>query len=227
MIAKTPARTELSRHAIVDRALKLVDDEGVDAVTFRRLAQEFGVTPMALYWHVKNKDELLDAMGDRFFDDVRPADTDGSWLEQLRDQVSVLIDSLRKHPGAAPLAAPRLLQCDAGREIAERTLASLRAAGFAVAQATDIGRTAMQTAVMLVTEEAGAEPGVAPEKRDQVREAKRSAIAGLPPDRFPNLVACADAMTECEDEDAYYRFGVDLFIRGVEQLQLVGPAGRR
>ena len=50
--------------AIIDRALALADREGLDAVSIRRIAQDLGVTPMALYWHVKNKEELLAAMGE-------------------------------------------------------------------------------------------------------------------------------------------------------------------
>src|SRR5580704_14285830 len=69
-MTKTATKSELSRLAIVDRALEIADAEGRDAITIRRLAQDFGVTPMALYWHVANKDELLAAMGDRFFDHV-------------------------------------------------------------------------------------------------------------------------------------------------------------
>lgn len=211
-------RAELSRLAIVDRALAIADEQGLDAITIRRLAQEFGVTPMALYWHVSNKDELLAAMGDRFFDALAPLPSHGTWSEQLRAATTSLVETLRRHPGAAQLAAPRVLQCEPGRELAERVLGLLRAAGFTLTQATDIARTAMQTAVMLVSELAGAEPGVAAAKRAEVSEAKRSAIAGLNPARFPNLVESATALTHCEDEDAYYAFGVDLFVTGVEQL---------
>ena len=210
-------KVDLSRTGIVDRALDIADHEGVSAITVRRLAQEFGVTPMALYWHVKSKDELLEAMGDRFFDDLEVR-TESAWDEQLRAAVSALVASLRRHPGAAHLAAPRVLQCEAGRELAEHTLGYLRAEGFTIEQATDIARTAMQTAAMLVCEEAGAELGVAAERRAEVIEAKHRAISNLPRDRFPNLVACADALTQTPDHDAYYTFGVDLFISGVQRL---------
>jgi hypothetical protein len=77
----------------------------------------------------------------------------------------------------------------------------------------------MQTAVMLVTELAGAETGVAVDQREANLDAKRQAISSLPIDRFPNLRACADALTDCEDEPAYFDFGVDLFVTGVEQLR--------
>ena len=58
--------------------------EGLEAVTIRRVALEFGVTPMALYWHVQNKDELLAAMGRSFFDGIGPRyDRTGRWDDQV------------------------------------------------------------------------------------------------------------------------------------------------
>jgi TetR/AcrR family transcriptional regulator, tetracycline repressor protein len=214
---KNPPRTELSRDAIVDRALAIADAEGRDAITIRRLAQEFGVTPMALYWHVRNKDELLDAMGDRFFDHIDYV-AEGDWLDQLGGTLNSIIAALKAHPASAHLAAARLLACPRGQVMAERTLGMLREQGFSVAQATDIGRTAIQTAAMLVTEQAGAEPGVAMAEREQVRETKRAALSALPIDEFPNLRACVDSITDCEDEDAYFEFGVELFLSGVREL---------
>src|ERR1700704_1331822 len=79
----TATKSDLSRSAIVERALSVMDAEGPDAVTIRRIAQEFGVTPMALYWHVANKDELLAAMGDALLADVVPPPATGSWSTQL------------------------------------------------------------------------------------------------------------------------------------------------
>src|SRR2546423_8871268 len=64
------ASEKLTRTAVVERAMRLADVEGVEAVTIRRLAQELGVTAMALYWHFKNKDELLLGMADHGLLDV-------------------------------------------------------------------------------------------------------------------------------------------------------------
>ena len=58
-------RTRLSKEVVVERGLALADAEGLDALTIRRLATELGVTPMALYWHFRNKEELLAALGDQ------------------------------------------------------------------------------------------------------------------------------------------------------------------
>ena len=66
-------RERLSRDTIVAGAIELADAEGLDAVTIRRLAQDHDVTPMALYWHFKDKGELLDGIAERLFADVRGA----------------------------------------------------------------------------------------------------------------------------------------------------------
>jgi AcrR family transcriptional regulator len=215
----TAAKDDLSRDAVVDRALAIADVEGLDAVTIRRLAQEFGVTPMALYWHVSNKDELLAAMGDRLFADldVHAVAGGGRWQHQLRRILAAVVAALRAHPAAALLGAQRILYCDSGREAAERTLELLVHAGFDLDMACDISRHAMQTSVMLVSQQPG-ELTTAAELRETVMAEKRKAIAALPIDRYPLLVASADGLTSCDDEDGYYRFGIDLFVAGVEGM---------
>src|ERR1700742_1195952 len=122
-MAKSTKKDELSRDAVVDRALAVADAEGLDAVTIRRLGQEFGVTPMALYWHVKNKDELLDAMGDQLFAAMDYATAaDAAWDTPLSAVVRALVDALRAHPGSRELAYRRVFQCAEGLAIAEYTL---------------------------------------------------------------------------------------------------------
>jgi hypothetical protein len=129
-----------------------------------------------------------------------------------------LVDSLRRHPAAAPLAAYRVMLCEGGLAVAERVLSLLRNAGFNQVQASDIARTAMQTAIMLVSSQAGSELDVPQQERDAHMMAKRDALKKLPVDRFPYVLECVDALTDCEDEQAYYDFGIDLFVSGVEQL---------
>jgi AcrR family transcriptional regulator len=218
MARTSAAKAELSRSAIVDRALSIADSEGLAAVTVRRIAVEFGVTPMALYWHVSNKDELLAAMGDEFFANLAIGEYDDDWADELRAIMRALVESLRKHPASAPLAAQRVMTCENGLELSERTLALLLRAGFNQTQTSDIARSAMQTAVMLVTSEAGSELDVPAEEREAHMHAKQAALAALPSNQFPSVRACLQSLTDCEDEQAYYDFGVDLFIGGVEHL---------
>ncbi len=214
------ASPALSREAVIDHALEVADLDGLAAVSIRRIAQDFGVTPMALYWHVKNKDELLAAMGDRILSSIKmPAAEPDLGIEQLRELLTVLVDALDRHPGCTELAMIRILQCDVGQQLTERALDVLRATGSSVQQSADLARAALQTAIMLVSGRPGAETLVPRDEREAVMAGKRAALSSLPADRFPHLVECAAALTDCADENAYYAAGIDLFMAGVSTLQ--------
>ncbi len=214
----TKPKVDLSRAAIVERALSVMDVEGADAITIRRIAQEFGVTPMALYWHVANKDELLAAMGDALLADLTPPPAVGSWSAQLRAVVETLVEHLSRHPAAAELVFPRILVTEPGLEITEFTLTLLEDAGFSPQQAADLARMGLQTAMMLVTQLPGSESQAAQEERDALLAEKRAHIERLPADRYPRIREAAEPLTNCDDETAYYSFGVDLYIEGALAL---------
>lgn len=210
------ARSELSRETIVERALEIADAETLEAVTIRRLGQEFGVTPMALYWHVKNKDELLDAMGDALFAGMDyDAGPDATWDARLGAAVGALVGALRRHPGSRELAYRRIMACPEGLRITEHTLALLRGAGFSRRQTADIATHALQTAVMLVSAEPGAEPGYSAEETAARLAGKRAAVEQLPPDDFPCIREMAEDMFGCDDPEQFYDFNVHLFVAGV------------
>jgi AcrR family transcriptional regulator len=214
----TAAKSDLSRDKIVECALSVMDAEGPDAVTIRRIAQEFGVTPMALYWHVANKDELLAAMGDALLAEVTPPPATGSWSTQLRGVVEALITGLSRHPAAAELVFPRILIHESGLRLTEFTLTLLEDAGFTPEQAADLARMGLQTAMMLVTQLPGSESQAALAERDALLTEKRAHIERLPADLYPHLRSAAVTLTDCDDVPAYYGFGVDLYIEGAQAL---------
>jgi AcrR family transcriptional regulator len=222
----TVTKSDLNRPAIVERALTVMDDDGPDAVTIRRIAQEFGVTPMALYWHVANKDELLEAMGDALLADVVPPPATGPWHVQLRGVVETLVRELSKHPAAAELVFPRILVTEPGLRLTEFTLRLLEDAGFDRKQAADLARMGLQTAMMLVTQLPGSENQAAAEERERLQAEKRAYVAGLPDDRYPHVRAAAADLTDCDDEGAYYGFGIDLYVEGAQALLRRAKRGR-
>jgi len=219
MKSKRAAGDALSRDAVIERAMQLADAEGLDAVTIRRLGQEFGVTPMALYWHVKNKDELLDAMGDRLFAGLR-YDTapDAPWDEQLRAVTHGLAEALRTHPACVDLAFRRVFYAPEGRAAAEHAFGVLRQAGFGSRQTADIATHALQTAIMLVRSEPGAEPGFTPEQVLERRTQKRAYLETLPAADYPYIRELADDLLDCDDTAAYYAFGIDVFVAGARSM---------
>src|SRR3954469_21033636 len=111
---RTTARASLTRDRVVDRALAVADAEGIEAVTIRRLATELGVTPMALYWHFKTKDDLLAGAADRLLDDVVVPEPADDWAADLRAVLVALVTAMRPDPQVAGLVANRMLQHPTG-----------------------------------------------------------------------------------------------------------------
>src|SRR5215469_16493254 len=107
-------RPRLTRDAVVDQALQLADADGLDALTIRKLATRLGVTPMALYWHFRGKEELLEGLAERVWSeiDVNVAAAE-PWPAQLRRLLDSLIRVLRAHPAAPQLLLQTEKPCEA------------------------------------------------------------------------------------------------------------------
>jgi len=212
-------RTRLTRAAVVDRALALADSAGLEALTIRKLATELGVTPMALYWHFRGKDELLGGLAERLWSEVDlTVDQSAPWPEQLRGLLCSLLTVLRAHPAATQLLARTdIVKSEAGLNAVEVTLELLRTAGFSPEDASAVARSTLWTGLMLVM----SEPGIVVldgAERTELQRKKQVTMATLPPSRYPRAVECALPMTACDDPEAHYRFGVDLFIAGVAAM---------
>src|SRR5262249_8295687 len=159
-VAEEAGRARLSKAAVVDRALALADASGLDALTIRKLATELGVTPMALYWHFRGKDELLEGLAERVWSEIDIAGIDRAapWTDQLRGLLVSLLTVLRAHPAAAQLlASSEKLNNEPALNATEVTLDILRTAGFSPLDASAIARSALWTGLMLVMSEPGIE----------------------------------------------------------------------
>jgi TetR/AcrR family tetracycline transcriptional repressor len=211
-------RTRLTRDAVVDRALRLADAIGLDALTIRKLATELGVTPMALYWHFRGKDELLDGLAERVWSEIdTDVDTTAPWSAQLRGLLESLLRVLRAHPAAAQLLLHAEKQGESFLRATEITLEILRNAGFDPRYASEIARSTLWVGIMLVMSEPGIE-SLSAEERTEAQRRKQVVFATLPAARYPRLVECAIPMTACDDPDFHYEVGVSVFIAGVEAI---------
>jgi len=212
-------RSRLSKKTVVDRGLALADASGLDGLTIRRLAQDLHVTPMALYWHFRSKEELLVALADQVWSEI---DTDidpaQPWSRQLQGLLESLVRVLRKHPCASQLLMETEKQSESFLQLTEITLGVLRGAGFDPRQAAEVARSALFTGQMLVMSEPGAKPGMTGEQVAEHLRRDRVRLAMLPANRYPRIIECADALTACDDPEFHYRFGIDLFIAGVEAV---------
>ncbi|WBQ05652.1 TetR/AcrR family transcriptional regulator [Kribbella sp. CA-293567] len=93
----------LSRQAILEAALRIVDDEGIEAMTMRRLAATLGVNPMSIYHHLPNKAAVFAGLAELVFAQLEssPPDDSVSWQDELKSAATAYRDALRAHPNLA------------------------------------------------------------------------------------------------------------------------------
>jgi AcrR family transcriptional regulator len=211
-----PAKSPLSEAAILDVALRIVREEGLDAVTMRRLATELDTGPASLYVYYSGRDALLNAMLDRVAGKVPLEEPDPArWREQVHRLMEGMLKAMEAHPGIATVAVANPPTGEQTIEGAENLLGLLRAGGVRdqdAAWACDIlplivTSLAVETAVY----QQRGEDGLAEEEMVQ---RLTEAFSSLDPARFPNLTALAPVMTTGGGDERFH-FAIDAFLDGL------------
>jgi AcrR family transcriptional regulator len=127
-------RTRLSRPLVLKAAVTLADEYGLEGFSMRRLAQELGVVPMALYKHVANKDELLDGMVDIVFGEIESPSINDDWRSAMRGRAISTREALKRHGWAIELMETRN-PGPANLRNHNAVMGCLREAGFSFATA--------------------------------------------------------------------------------------------
>jgi TetR/AcrR family transcriptional regulator, tetracycline repressor protein len=175
---------------------------------------------MALYWHVKDKNQLFDGVAEHVFASVRlPEITREPWHRQLRAVLDAALQAIRPHPAVAPLTLTRILMSEPGLVIAERVLGLLRSARFSPEQAAQVGGYLISAIITMVTAEPGPGHSLTDHDYDAAVRARRAALYTLSPKQYPHVVGSADALAECVDTDTYYAQGLDLLVEGTRGIQ--------
>ena len=209
-------KPRLSKRTVTESALKLADADGLDALTIRKLAQHLGVTPMALYWHVRSKDDLLEGVAEQVWGEIDVnVDPDAPWWAQLQGLLESLVEVLRAHSAAAQLLLEHEKRNEAALHATEVTLDVLRRAGFDPLHASEIARSTLWTGITLVMSDPGYKPELPPDEREEMQRRNQVELAMLPASKYPRLIECAAPMTNC-DPELHYQFGIGLFIDGVK-----------
>ncbi len=100
-------RPSLSRDLVLESAMTLADEIGIEAMTIRKLATAMGTKPMTIYRHVPSKEAIIDGMVDGVFSEIERPTTDGDWLAALRRRCVSAREVLNRHPWATPLMESR------------------------------------------------------------------------------------------------------------------------
>jgi len=127
---KAQERTRLSRDRVLSAAVAVADAGGLGSLTIRSLAQELGVKPMSVYYHVANKDEILDGIVDFVFSQIELPSTTGDWRAEIQRRAVSARGVLRRHSWAIALMESRTTPGPATLRHHDAVIATLRAAGF-------------------------------------------------------------------------------------------------
>ncbi len=220
MSSPDAARTPLSRARVAEAAVALADDVGLDGTTMRRLADDLGVTPMALYKHVANREELVDAMVDHIVGEMIAPDADpdavtaGTWKSALRAQVTASRAVVLRHPWSVEAIETRTLASPVVLAYMDRLMRILFAGGLS-ADLVHHAMHALSTRMWGFTRDVLPTPSMPDDPAERA-----SALAGFA-EAYPGIVRMATtaphAGAEC-DSDAEFAFALDILLDSFERL---------
>jgi TetR/AcrR family tetracycline transcriptional repressor len=205
----------LHKQQIIAEAIKLLDQEGIEGVTLRPLADRLGVQAPALYWHVKNKSNLLDEMAEAIlreqFAEISPRAVEEPWQDWLAAMARRLREAMLAHrEGARVVAGARLYPAVTLARLTEACLHSLCSAGMELRRAWTITNTVIQFTFGHVIEEQAA---------PSLEEMRRYGLDALT-DAYPLLAAATETIaTTPHSGEGGFDEGLRLILLGGAQPQ--------
>jgi AcrR family transcriptional regulator len=213
--AAPEGRIPLSKERVLRTAVELADRDGIDALSMRKLGQELGVDAMALYRHVRNKDDMLDGIVEVITAEIeRPAPTD-DWKAALRAQSMAARRVMLRHPWARRVFEDRPKGGPIFLAYIESVLATLRDGGFSVELAHHVLHV-MGSRIF------GFNQDLLEDKTQTAPSPDEAAmlLRALAP--YPRVIEMAQSVSHngvlgpCDD-DVEFAFGLDLILDGLER----------
>jgi AcrR family transcriptional regulator len=214
-------RAPLSRDRIVQAALRIMDREGLDAVSMRRVGRDLSVEAMSLYNHVRDKEDILDGICEQVLSEFRTPQA-GDWAEAIRAAAKEYRRLLLAHPTVITLMTERkrpFTNPDSLRAY-EFALGVFRSAGLSEADSVKAFHVFGGFILGFVTMELGLMVG-GPDDEEHARAHQEMARLAATAD-LPNLRAALPHFLEC-DVEGQFVFGLDLLIGGLQRRINAGP----
>ena len=210
----TRPRHRLSRERVLRTAIRRADQGGFEALSMRTLAEELEVAPMALYRHVANKDDLIDAMIDVIFSEIGLPSGGADWKTAMRQRAVSLRDVLARHRWAIGLMEARRSPGPANLRHHDAVIGRLRAAGF------DVGMAAHAYSLLdsYIYGFALTKINLPFETAEQVADMAQSMLEPFPVNEYPNLVEFLSehVMQPGYDYGDEFEYGLELILGGLE-----------
>jgi AcrR family transcriptional regulator len=218
MTERTKPRRRLNRERVLSAAVVRADETGFDSFSMRGLAQELGVVPMALYKHVRNKEELLDGMVDIVFAEIEAPSTDLGWREAMRRRALSAREALKRHPWAIGLMESRMNPGPANMRHHDAVMRCLREAGFSFEMAVH-AYSVQDSYIYGFALQEKTLPFETPEESGEVITQQAETV-GEPFAEFPYLLEVATKLPQAGyDYRAEFEWGLDLILDGLERLR--------
>ena len=241
---RTPARASrrrrdpITQEMIVETALSILDAEGLDGLSMRRIAEELDTGAASLYWHVGSKDGLLDLLFDHVIGEQQvPSPDPERWQEQLKEVARTQRATILRHRDIVAVSLGRVPMGPHALRYSEKVLAILRAGGVPDWLAVAGQQLLIAVVNGFTLDETSAEPGpggqpAAGEHRGGAQQAGTHGddggapqlsqddasryLASLPPGQFPNLTALAGHFSAVEPGERFELL-LDIFVDGLAQ----------
>jgi AcrR family transcriptional regulator len=205
-------RRPLTRDAIVEAALVLLERDGLEGLSMRRLAQELGAGAASLYWHVGDKEELLSLLLDRIVGEAEVPEPDPeNWQRTVKEMARSTRRLFSQRRDAAQLSLGRIPAGPNSLPALERNLAVLAASALpprVIAYAADM--LALFVGAFAYEESIGSDDQASPEQIGAY-------WASLPPEQFPVITRLAGDLT-AGGADERFEFAIELLVRGLEAM---------
>jgi len=217
--AEEPRRNRLSRDRVLRAAVALADKAGIEALSMRRLAEELGVVPMALYKHVASKEELLDGMVDIVIGEIGPPVSGTGWKSAVRQRILSARRSLQLHPWACAAIESRADPSPVMLAYVDSMIGMFRAGGFS-AEVTHHALHALGSRLYGFTQEVFDDSA-------SLDPETRAALIRQMQGRYPHIAEMAGAIYHDQasvvgpgcDDQFEFEFALDLLLDGLERLR--------
>ena len=215
---EAPRRVPLSRGRVLRAAVALADDAGIESLSMRKLAEELGVVPMALYKHVTNKEELLDGMIDVVVGEIDLPVAGAGWKSTVRQRILSARRALLRHPWASRVMESKNNPTPVVLAYMDSMIGLFRAGGFSVNLTHHVMHTIGSRVLGFTQELFNDSRTVDPEMQEVMLREMGS--------KFPNVLAIAMAASHEEasvvgpgcDDQFEFEFALDLLLDGFERL---------
>ncbi|MBW5446239.1 TetR family transcriptional regulator [Cohnella sp. CFH 77786] len=215
--ASEALHTPLDRSRIMNAVIHLLQTEGLDALSMRKIADALGVKAAALYYHIKDKDQLLRELAERIGSEAAFPDSDLPWQEQIRQWAMNFRTTLHRYRDSVRIMNATFAASPHRMAHIEYLYKVLVEAGFPDAQVPWMAAMLKNQIYAFVDEESRLTDRAQRENADMagLGEAQAHRFESLPPDRYPHVTRLASYATSVE-WDREFRFGLDVLLAGFE-----------